>query len=168
MTNMVRKMISNEELENIICPDELSNISFEEALYEKVKNYIGKTKEDLSNYFGVNLNSKNYVERIFAKMLGIKGNINDTEEFIKANIVCKTIRVKANGKIKESMSFPAFKYKDIIKEEWETSELRNSFAEKKYLFVIFKEQNGTFLFVNTEFVESTSCCLISTPASNKF
>lgn len=146
MTNMVRKMISNEELENIICPDELSNISFEEALYEKVKNYIGKTKEDLSNYFGVNLNSKNYVERIFAKMLGIKGNINDTEEFIKANIVCKTIRVKANGKIKESMSFPAFKYKDIIKEEWETSELRNSFAEKKYLFVIFKEQNDTFLF----------------------
>lgn len=146
MTNLVRKMISNEELENIISADDLSNISFEEVLYEKVKNYIGKTKEELANYLGVNLNSKNYVERIFAKMLGVKGNVNDTEEFIKANIVCKTIRLKANGKIKESMSFPAFKYKEIVKEEWETSELRSSFAEKKYLFVIFKEKDGTFIF----------------------
>ena len=70
-------------------------------------------------------------------MLGIKGKVNDTDEFQKANITCKTIRVNEDNTITESMSFPAFKYKEIIQEEWDTSTLRNIFSENKYLFVSF-------------------------------
>ena len=40
-------------------------------------------------------------------MLEIKGN--QAEEFVKANIVIKTIRLKQNNKIKENMSFPTLK-----------------------------------------------------------
>jgi hypothetical protein len=79
-------------------------------------------------------------------MLGIKGKVNDTDEFQKANITCKTIRVNEDNTITESMSFPAFKYKEIILEEWDTSTLRNTFSENKYLFVIFKEKNNDFYF----------------------
>lgn len=146
MTNLVRTKVMDEYTESLISAEELQNKSFEESLYDKIKSFIGKSKTELINKFGLNPKSKDVIERIFAKMLGIKGKVNDTDEFQKANIACKTIRVNEDNTITESMSFPAFKYKGIILEEWETSTLRNIFSENKYLFVIFKENNNAFYF----------------------
>ena len=39
------------------------------------------------------------------------------------------------------MSFPAFKFCDIINETWEDSELRNLIEPAKFLFVIFKKND---------------------------
>lgn len=147
MTNLVRTRVMDEYTESLISAEELQNRTFEESLYDKIKSFIGKSKTELINKFGLNPKSKDVIERIFAKMLGIKGKVNDTDEFQKANITCKTIRVNEDNTITESMSFPAFKYKEIIKEEWDTSTLRNIFSENKYLFVIFKEKNNEFYFL---------------------
>lgn len=146
MTNLVRTRVMDEYTESLISAEELQNKTFEESLYDKIKSFIGKSKTELINKYGLNPKSKDVIERIFAKMLGIKGKVNDTDEFQKANITCKTIRVNEDNTITESMSFPAFKYKEIILEEWETSTLRNIFSENKYLFVIFKEKNNEFYF----------------------
>ena len=146
MTNLVRTKVMDEYTESLISAEELQNKTFDESLYDKIKSFIGKSKTELINKFGLNPKSKDVIERIFAKMLGIKGKVNDTDEFQKANITCKTIRVNEDNTITESMSFPAFKYKEIILEEWETSILRNIFSENKYLFVIFKEKNNEFYF----------------------
>ena len=146
MTNLVRTRVMDEYNESLISAEELQNKTFEESLYDKIKSFIGKSKTELINKFGLNPKSKDVIERIFAKMLGIKGKVNDTDEFQKANITCKTIRVNEDNTITESMSFPAFKYKEIIQEEWDTSTLRNIFSENKYLFVIFKEKNNEFYF----------------------
>lgn len=146
MTNLVRTRVMDEYTESLISAEELHNKTFEESLYDKIKSFIGKSKTELIKKFGLNPKSKDVIERIFAKMLGIKGKVNDTDEFQKANITCKTIRVNENNTITESMSFPAFKYKEIIQEEWDTSTLRNIFSENKYLFVIFKEKNNEFYF----------------------
>lgn len=146
MTNLVRTMDIDKCTENLVNADDLHKKTFEENLCDKIKPYIGKSKTELIVMFGLNLECKNIMERIFAKMLGIKGKVNDTEEFQKANIKCKTIRVNSDNTITESMSFPAFKYKEIILEEWETSSLRNEFYENKYLFVIFKNNGNEFYF----------------------
>lgn len=146
MTNLVRTKVMDEYTESLISAEELHNKTFEESLYDKIKSFIGKSKTELIKKFGLNPKSKDVIERIFAKMLGIKGKVNDTDEFQKANITCKTIRVNEDNTITESMSFPAFKYKEIIQEEWDTSTLRNIFSENKYLFVIFKEKNNEFYF----------------------
>ena len=146
MTNLVRTKVMDEYTESLISAEELHNKTFEESLYDKIKSFIGKSKTELIKKFGLNPKSKDVIERIFAKMLGIKGKVNDTDEFQKANITCKTIRVNEDNTITESMSFPAFKYKEIILEEWDTSTLRNTFSENKYLFVIFKENNNDFYF----------------------
>ena len=146
MTNLVRTKVMDEYTESLISAEELQNKTFEESLYDKIKSFIGKSKTELINKFGLNPKSKDVIERIFAKMLGIKGKVNDTDEFQKANITCKTIRVNEDNTITESMSFPAFKYKEIILEEWEAATLRNTFSENKYLFVIFKEKNKEFYF----------------------
>lgn len=146
MTNLVRTKVMNNKSENIITAEELKDNSFEESLYNRVKKYIGKSRNELINLFGLNPKSKDVIERIFANMLNIRGKVNNTDEFLKANITCKTVRVNDDNTITESMSFPSFKYDEIIYEEWETSTLRNMFNENKYLFVIFKENNNDFYF----------------------
>lgn len=70
------------------------------------------------------------------RMLGIKGN--HAEEFEKANIVIKTIRINKNNRIKENMSFPIFKFKELIEEEWDDSTFGNYLRETKFLFVVYK------------------------------
>lgn len=87
-------------------------------------------------------NAKNINELILARILGVSGKITKTKEFLDANIIPKTIRIQKNGHIKESMSFPTFKFTDIVKEEWEESELRTYLEPAKFLFVVFREDNN--------------------------
>ncbi len=70
------------------------------------------------------------------RILGIKGN--HAEEFEKANIVVKTIRISKNDRIKESMSFPAFKFKEPIKENWDDSTFGNYLRGTRFLLVVYK------------------------------
>ncbi len=151
MTNLVRNRVIKNYQEKIITIEEIKQNSFEEVIYKKINNFIGKSREELIKLFNLNAKSKDVIERIFAKMLGIAGKVNDIDEFQKANITCKTIRVNENNTITESMSFPAFKFTEIIKEKWENSILRKTFSEIKYLFVIFKEKNKIFYFEGIKF-----------------
>lgn len=151
MTNLVRNRVIKNYQEKIITIEEIKQNSFEEVIYKKINNFIGKSREELIKLFNLNAKSKDVIERIFAKMLGIAGKVNDIDEFQKANITCKTIRVNENNTITESMSFPAFKFTEIIKEKWENSILRKTFSETKYLFVIFKEKNKIFYFEGIKF-----------------
>ena len=60
------------------------------------------------------------------------------EEFEKANIKIKAIRLNKNGMPKEHMSFPAFKYTEIVNETWENSELYETFSATRYLFMVYQ------------------------------
>ena len=63
---------------------------------------------------------------------------NDAEEFEKAGIKVKTIRIGVNGTIKENMSFPNFKFKEIVQQSWEDSDFRNYLSETRFFFVIYQ------------------------------
>ena len=71
------------------------------------------------------------------KILGV--NTENSEEFEKANITIKTIRVEKNGIPKESMSFPKICIREFVKQEFENSYEYNYFAETRFLLVVFKE-----------------------------
>ena len=150
MTQLVRDYIGGEH------PERLSHLmqkdmSFEEALIRRVERYKGKTVGELTQIFEVDSKAKNLNEILVARMFGVKGRLAATEEFVKANIVPKTIRVNSNGTIKESMSFPTFKFEEIINETWEDSELREMFNTTKFMFTVFKEYDGTFHFDSIKF-----------------
>ena len=127
--------------------------SFEEYVIQRLSHFYGKTQAWLREVCHVESNAKNANELILAKMLGVEGKISQTEEFKKAGIIPKTIRVQRNGKIKESMSFPTFDFIELSHEEsWEESELYNYLAPTKFMFVIFKEQdNGEYVFERVMF-----------------
>lgn len=121
--------------------------SFEEYVVGKINEFCGYTVSDLCNRFGISFQKKiKNLEAIIAyRILGIKGN--HAEEFEKANIVLKTIRISKNNKIKESMSFPTFKFIELIQEEWETSTFGTYLEQTRFLFVVYKynEQNELVL-----------------------
>ena len=112
--------------------------SFEDFVVKKIEAYRDYTVDDLCIEFEVNQDKKpkNLEAMLAYRMLGIKGN--KAEEFEKANIVVKTIRIEKNNKIKESMSFPTFKFKELVEEDWDDSTFGNYLRETRFLFVVYK------------------------------
>lgn len=146
MTMLVRKYIAGERIEKVV-KQPLKNRTFEEYIIEIIKKYYGKTDAQLFKEFKTNTSAKNKYSILFAKMLKVNGDIENTEEFLKANIKVKTIRVENNGRIIENMSFPAFKFEDIVNEKWEESDLYNTFENTKFMFVVFrKNDNNEYIF----------------------
>ena len=155
MTQILRNYIfgSAEDPHIIKSAEVLHTQTFEEYIIGKVKPYYGMTQLQLKERFGVESDAKSLNEILLARMLGVKGRIAHTEEFQKAGIVPKTIRVQKDGTIKESMSFPTFDFIELSKEEiWEDSELYNYLAPTKFLFVVFQEQQpGEYVFDRIQF-----------------
>lgn len=67
-------------------------------------------------------------------------NVNRSEEFLKAGLTMKTIRVQANGIIKEAMSFENIDYIEVAEcENWFDSRLYELYSSR-FMFVVFKEK----------------------------
>ena len=112
--------------------------TFEEYVIRKIDAYRNYSTSELCDKFDVTFEKrpKNLEALLVYRILGIKGN--NAEEFVKANVVVKTIRLNENNRIKESMSFPTFKFKELVKEEWETSTFGEYLSETRFLFVVYK------------------------------
>ena len=113
-----------------------SDKPFEQYVAEKINRYKGRSVEELASTFDLSKKQKNLESNIAFRILGITGN--KAEEFAKANIVVKAIRIGKNGKIKENMSFPTFKFKELIKEDWDDSTFGNYLRETRFFFVVYK------------------------------
>lgn len=129
---------------------ELQNQTFEECIIQKIEKHIGKTDERLSHELNIPY-TKNKAQwtTIVYHMLGISNN--RAEEFVKANIVVKVIRLEENGNMRECMSFPTFKYKELAQEIWEDSTLHDYFMETKFLFVVFKKEQNKYTLKGCQF-----------------
>lgn len=117
------------------------NKSFEDATYEKFGPYIGKSVHEISqklSYAKSGPNHKGFLRDLSARILSRRGG--SVPELEKAGIEMKTIRLKKSGTPRESMSFPSFKYLEIVEEDWENSVFFEK-VESKFLFVIFKEDS---------------------------
>lgn len=126
----------------------LQHCSFEDYIINKVSQFYGKTQQELKAFFDVDSNAKSVNEILLARMLNVSGRIANTEEFQKAGIVPKTIRVQYDGTVRESMSFPNFDFIELSNEDdWEESDLYNYLAPTKFMFVIFQQRaDGQYVF----------------------
>lgn len=127
-------------------------VSFDKYVYDKIAEYRGRSIEELCNKFNIPADTpaKNLGALIAYRILGVKSN--SAEEFIKAGIKVKTIRVNANNTITESMSFPAMSFEKIASEEWEDSDFYQLLTETKFFFVVFKyDENNTLRLLGCKF-----------------
>ena len=144
MTQLVRKYIGDySNVEKIL--KETSD-TFNEFVLNIIAKYKGKSQNELMKEFNINAKAKNVNNILISRMFNVKNKLSKTDEFQKAKIIPKTIRIEENGRIKESISFPYFKYTEIVNQDWETSDLKEELETTKYMFFIFKMENGEYIF----------------------
>ena len=139
----VVKQKDNEKIINKL-NFKIGSFNLQDSIMELFKPFFGKTTSELVKILNLDIkeNTKSLNSLIINKILGIKKDIKEIDEFKKAGILPKTIRIESNGKIKESMSFPTFKFKEIVDEIWEESKLYNIVTNSQFLFIIFKKYEG--------------------------
>lgn len=144
MTQLVRKYIGDySDVEKVL---KGTKSTFNQYVSEVVNKYKGKSQKELMKEFNIDSKAKNINSMLISRMFNVKSKLSDTEEFQKANITPKTIRIEENGRIKESISFPAFKYTELIKQNWEDCDLREQLETTKYMFFVFKKVKGEYIF----------------------
>lgn len=154
MSYILNNFVNNGLLnyDSIFSKDYLAYGDFDEKVLEKININIGKTESELYKEFSIDKNKNlKQINRILTnKMLGV--NTENAEEFEKANITIKTIRVQENGKPKESMSFPKIVIKEFVKQDFENSYEYDFFESTRFLFVVFKENsNGIYILKGAKF-----------------
>lgn len=144
MTQLVRKYIGNySDVEKVL---KGTKDTFSQYVSEVVNKYKCKSQKELMKEFKIDSKAKNINSMLISRMFNVKSKLADTEEFQKANIIPKTIRIEENGRIKESISFPAFKYAELTKQNWEDCDLREQLETTKYMFFVFKKVHEEYIF----------------------
>lgn len=129
--------------EELVSINSLKKLSFDDIIINRFKPFIGMNYAVIAKKKNINLsnNPKNKFS-IIANAIASSStcsNVNRSEEFLKAGITMKTIRIQANGKIKEAMSFENIDYIEIAEcDNWIDSRLYELYSSK-FFFVIYKE-----------------------------
>lgn len=145
MTYVLNHYIAGKTSDNSILKDAnaLKEKSFEEILEDIVMKYVGMSDKELCELFGREYNNnKAQWNDLACKILGIRDEHAD--EFEKANIKVKTIRIEENNTMRESMFFPPFKFMDLVEEEYEDSALHDYFDETRLFFFVWKRDGDVY------------------------
>jgi DNA mismatch repair protein MutH len=129
----------------------IENKTIEQIVIDKFNPYINKTIKEILKFLQLKLNfeSKNFYANLTKAILGIELD-KEIEEFEKAEIIVKTVRLKENNLPKEDISFPTFKYEELLFEDWDNSEFKD-ILEHKFLFVFFQYSNSELILRKVKF-----------------
>lgn len=125
--------------------------SIEEIVILKFHPFYGKSAEKIEQELGLDLNkkAKSYFANLTNVILGLKLG-QKIEEFEKADIQVKTIRLKENNLPKEDISFPTFEYQELIETDWEDSDFKN-ILESKFFFVFYQFEGENLILRKVKF-----------------
>lgn len=128
-----------------------TRISIEDIVIQKFEKFYGKSVEEIIKKLQLQLNvkAKNFYANLTKAVLGIASD-EEIEEFEKADIIVKTVRLKENALPKEDLSFSKFDYVQLINEEWEESEILH-LLEHKFFFVFFQYREEKLILQKVKF-----------------
>lgn len=141
MTTLVRKYIKQDNIVSFASKEELAKKSLETILQERFAPYVGLDMREISQKINYEINPKNKstIANMISRILGITGTkLDNIEEFSKANIQFKTIRLEPNNIPKEHMSFENIDFDAWLNDSFEESQFYQKFEETKFLFVVFQ------------------------------
>jgi len=125
--------------------------SIEEIVILKFHPFYGKSAEQIEQELGLELNqkAKSYFANLTNAILGLELG-QKIEEFEKADIQVKTIRLKENDLPKEDISFPTFEYQELVETDWEDSDFKN-ILESKFFFVFYQFEGENLILRKVKF-----------------
>jgi len=125
--------------------------TIEEIVISKFNLYYGNTIGEIlaKIKIDINIKAKSFYATLTKAILGIELN-QEIEEFEKAEIIVKTVRLKENDLPKEDISFPNFKYEEIVNQEWDDTDFKD-ILEHKFLFVFYQFENKELVLRKVKF-----------------
>lgn len=133
-------------------PEVLEQVrSIEEIVILKFHPFYGKRAVQIEKELGLELNqkAKSYFANLTNAILGLELG-QKIEEFEKADIQVKTIRLKENDLPKEDISFPTFDYQELVETDWEDSDFKN-ILESKFFFVFYQFEGENLILRKVKF-----------------
>jgi DNA mismatch repair protein MutH len=112
--------------------------SFEKATAARFQPFVGLSIDEISEkltYFKNSPQQKGFVRELSVRILA--NGENSVPELTKAGVEMKIVRLNKFGKPKEAMSFPGFRYLEIVDEAWEDSSFFKK-LESRFLFIVFR------------------------------
>ena len=126
----------------LVSEAELATTPFEDILTTRLLRFKGQDYRQMAKAIGIQVSPREksrYARVIQAALRKGLHSVEDAEEFRKAGIIVKTIRLRADGRIKESMSFENIDYREVYEtDEW-TDSRWYEIATSRFLFVVFRE-----------------------------
>lgn len=113
-------------------------------LHEKLDRFYGLSGRSIAKIVKKNFNPKNksMYANLSRYMMGLFHKWDTYQELEAGNIQIKSIRIEANGTVKEAMSFKNIYFKDIIDEDWEDSIFYEELTSKFILMFFKKHQQS--------------------------
>ena len=144
-----RLMGRSEDASSIFKEGQVATIN--DVVEEKFRRFIGKTDKEICEMLGwePGENKPKGYKRLLANYVLVGTGSNDVEELDKANITLKAVALESDGSLKESISFPAFNYEDLVNQVWfdEENETMADFHAQlemqRFLFVVFQKVGDT-------------------------
>ena len=141
MTAVENKLLKKTKMEPIKAGTEEQDLDLLDLVRKRFRPYFGLTEEQLGEKFGYETNKgkkpKALTALVTRQILGISEDAK-IEQFEKAGIKQKTIRLTKTGRPKEAVSFPRFDYYELLQTDFEDSDFYR-YLQEKYLFVIYRE-----------------------------
>jgi DNA mismatch repair protein MutH len=125
--------------------------TIEEIVIEKFSPYLGNTINQIIDRTNISLNpsAKSFYANLTNAILGIELD-KKIEEFDKAEIIIRTVRLKENNLPCEDISFPTFKFAKIINEEWIDSDFKDV-LDHKFLFIFYQYTDKELILKKAKF-----------------
>ncbi len=141
-----KKAISNvtKTKSELVSAKALMKQSFDEIILERFKPYLHMNYAMIAREKEIDIskNPKNKFAMIANAIAASEkcSNVNRSEEFLKAALTMKTVRVQYNGIIEQAMSFENIDYIEVAEcNNWIDSRLYELYTSR-FMFVVFKEQ----------------------------
>lgn len=162
MSTLAKKFMDIDRDDEKIIKDinELKQNSFEDIVLHRFKPYVGHTKKELASIFDMEIperNDKASSAALARKMLNLDGEIEDTEEFNKADISVRIMTIIPQSK-KSTEGFKiiipgenSIEPEIIVNQSWEDSSLREHLSSQQFLLVIFEKIDDETIFKGAKF-----------------
>lgn len=115
----------------------------EAALLKRLSRWIGQRIYEIGDRFRVPRSvRKDYAAAVIRRAMGANSYRTKIEEFERSGLTLRVVRVSERGAPYEATSFPAFRYAELVEEEWEDSTL---LAQLSYMLLVpfIGKQRGT-------------------------
>lgn len=129
----------------------LKEQTFDDYVLSIINAHAGKTDKELCSMLDLRYTgNKAQWTTITYKLLGLRSE--NAQEFEKAGISVRTVRVKPQGGIEQSLSLDTFDFIELLAEEdWEHSDLFSYFNETRFLFVVFQQIGTSMVLCGARF-----------------